>query len=198
MTRGRFVGVKTLFRDSCASQRFQAQNVASQPFSAALGWFSGFGKVVFCLFVLATSLTASNHPPVTGRNANCALCHADMTQGTSVHSQGELACGLCHSSEADGTSVRMLLTLPKEQLCFACHERTAMQQHVSSSGNTDCLGCHDAHRSARAMLLRRNVATDYAQPDPKDPLHPSTISKLKSRSSAKQHPHNPPATDHKL
>ncbi len=192
MTRGRFVGLKTLLYDISASLRLLVQNVVGQSFPGTLGWFSHLGKVVLCLFVLGASLAASNHPPVTGRNANCALCHADMTQGSSVHSQGELACGLCHSSEADGSTVKMLLTVPKEQLCFACHERSAMQQHVSSGRNTDCLGCHDAHRSARAMLLRRNVETDYAQsrPVPRDPQHPSTTAKLKSHSSTKRHPQN--------
>ena len=156
----------------------------------ALGW----------LLLMAGPIFAANHPAVTGKNANCTLCHADMTQGASVHSQGELACGMCHSSEADGSTVQMSLTIPKEQICFVCHERNEMQHHVSSDPNKDCLGCHDAHRSARAMLLRRNVDMNYAQssPAPADLKHPNATSKVKPHASTKRHPQHPQPTDHQM
>lgn len=156
-------------------------------------------RALGCLLLMAGPLFAANHPAVTGRNANCALCHADMTQGVSVHSQGELACGLCHSSEARGSMVQMSLTIPKEQICFVCHERNAMQHHVSSDPDKDCLGCHDAHRSARAMLLRRNVDMNYAQSSlaPASSKHPNRTSKLKPHAS-KRHARRPQPTDHEM
>lgn len=115
------------------------------------------------LLFISLPASAANHPPVTGANANCASCHADMLQGVSVHSQGEIQCDLCHTAAPDGKRVRMSLTLPKEQLCFACHERTAMQQHWPVP-KRECVDCHDAHRSARAMLLRRDVDVAYIPP----------------------------------
>ncbi len=118
-----------------------------------------------------------------------------------MHSQGELACGLCHSSRPDGNAVEMLLTVPKEQICFACHERAAMQQHVSSSTEKDCLACHDAHRSARAMLLRRNVGVDYARSSPPAVAskHTGTAAKAKSHAPAKRHlPQHSQPTDHEM
>lgn len=163
--------------------------------------FSRFAQALCCLFLLVGSLFAANHPTVTGQNANCALCHADMTQGASVHSQGELACGLCHSSRPDGNAVEMLLTVPKEQLCFTCHERAAMQQHVSSSTEKDCLVCHDAHRSARAMLLRRNIGMDYARSSPPaaSSKHAGTAAKAKSHAPGKRHlRQHPQPTDHEM
>lgn len=118
---------------------------------------------VFCFLLLLSPAFGSNHPGIEGKNANCASCHSDMTQGQSVHSQGELACNLCHTSRSDAGGVEFVLAVPKQQLCFTCHERSAMEQHATSSPKKDCLGCHDAHRSARAMLLRRDVEAAYAQ-----------------------------------
>ena len=122
----------------------------------------------FLSLVLSAFAFAANHPAVTGKNANCSACHADMLTGRSVHSEGELACTLCHTSVPEGDKAAMSLILPKEQLCFACHERTAMQQHWPES-KRDCLGCHDTHRSDRAMLLRRGVETKEAYSETSSP-----------------------------
>jgi predicted CXXCH cytochrome family protein len=112
--------------------------------------------IAFLLVLPATPSAAANHPPVTGKNANCTSCHADLTQGKSVHSEGELACVLCHKATSQGNALTMGLTLPREQICFACHERTAMQRHWPAAKG-GCMDCHDAHRSARDMLLHRDV-----------------------------------------
>ena len=141
--------------------------------------------LLHCILVVACGLLltpkpcfAANHPPVTGKDAKCSSCHADMVTGKSVHSQGEIACLICHAATPDGNTVTMSLTIPKQQLCFACHERTAMQQHWPDS-KRDCLGCHDAHRSSRAMLLRRDVEINYSEAE----AAPNGKSKRKSNAS---------------
>jgi predicted CXXCH cytochrome family protein len=152
-------------------------------------------KFALCLFLLIGSSFASNHPPIAGQNANCALCHSDMTKGESVHSQGELACNLCHSARPGNDTVDMGLTEPKAQLCFACHERSAMQQHVSSAPKKECLDCHDAHRSGRAMLLRRDVKTDYVQlgPPPFEINHAINTPATAKPNASNKHRRNPHA-----
>ncbi len=196
MTLSRVVGtILTFAFPSC----LRAHGVLTTARPLRRPFSSWFGQALGCLLLMAVPLFAANHPAITGKNANCALCHADMTQGKSVHSQGELGCGLCHSSAGDGKTVEMLLTVPKEQICFVCHERAIMQQHVSSSTNKDCLGCHDAHRSERAMLLRRNVDMNYAStPVPTVSKHPNTATKLKSHGSGERHSQHPQPTDHKM
>jgi predicted CXXCH cytochrome family protein len=46
------------------------------------------------------------------------------------------------------------LAMPKEQICFACHEKSAeLRQHVPVVKGA-CVDCHDAHSSDQRMLLR--------------------------------------------
>jgi predicted CXXCH cytochrome family protein len=94
----------------------------------------------------------------------------------------------------------MFLTVPKEQICFLCHERTSMQQHVSSSTYKDCLACHDAHKSARAMLLRRNIEDAYAQSTPAkaEASHRRATPKSKSHASTRRHPEHPQPIDREM
>lgn len=199
MTFARFVGFMKTSDHGCNSpstiQELRIARCVSK--GSAL---SRSSQAAFCVFLLTGFLFASNHPAITGRNANCALCHSDLTQGQSVHSQGELGCDLCHSSRGGEETVEMFLTAPKEQICFLCHERTSMQQHVSSSTNKECLVCHDAHKSARAMLLRRNIEDDYVQSTtPKvEARHRRTVSKTKSHALTGQQPGHPQVTDHKM
>lgn len=123
---------------------------------------AGLGVTLLLALLGALPAVAANHPPLISANANCSSCHADMLQGASVHSQGEIECTICHASTPDGGKVAMSLTIPKEQLCYACHERGAMQQHWATP-KRGCLDCHDAHHSTRAMLLKRNVDVTYAE-----------------------------------
>ena len=166
------------------------------------GFFSCFVKGTLCFLLLVGSALASSHPGIAGQNADCALCHADMTKGQSVHSQGELACNLCHVPRQGSDAVEFTLTLPKEEICHGCHEHSAMQAHVSSSQKKDCLDCHDAHRSARPMLLRRNIDANYAQQTarPTEPL-PAMRKPSASRIHSIARPHtkrNPQSTDQKM
>jgi len=150
-------------------------------------------KSLLCLFLLNVSVFASNHPAITGHNANCAVCHSDLTKGQSVHSEGELSCLLCHSARNDGNTVEMELTIPRAETCFVCHERSAMQPHVASGPQKGCLDCHDAHRSDRVMLLRRNIHVNYAPPSatPSETKHAGDKPSRKSPGLA--HKQNSPA-----
>jgi predicted CXXCH cytochrome family protein len=48
----------------------------------------------------------------------------------------------------------LTLTMPKEKICFACHEKSAeLRQHLPAIKGT-CVDCHDAHSSDQRMLLR--------------------------------------------
>ena len=85
-----------------------------------------------------------------------------MLTGASVHAQGELSCNMCHVAAPQASGADVSLVLPKQQVCLNCHERTAMQQHWPHA-KRECLDCHDAHRSARAMLLRRDVEVSYPE-----------------------------------
>jgi predicted CXXCH cytochrome family protein len=142
-------------------------------------------------FSSASTSLAGNHPPITGQNANCASCHSDMLTGVSVHALGELSCNMCHVAVQQDSGPDVSLAVPKQQVCFNCHERTAMQQHWPQA-KRECLDCHDAHRSARAMLLRRDVEVSYKdvanltnQPPDKPSAKKSTAKLQRKSGSAK-------------
>ena len=51
----------------------------------------------------------------------------------------------------------VVLSMPKEKICFACHQDSlALWQHVPGPKGT-CTDCHDAHSSERRMLLLQEV-----------------------------------------
>ena len=58
-------------------------------------------------------------------------------------------CSACHDSEATNA-----LILPREQLCFRCHELTLAGARVHGPiASGGCLVCHDPHSSRNAALL---------------------------------------------
>lgn len=62
-------------------------------------------------------------------------------------------CTVCHVANIQGDMTTLSLSMPKEQICFACHEKSAeLQQHVPVVKGA-CVDCHDAHSSDRRMLL---------------------------------------------
>ena len=118
-----------------------------------------FARMCVAFLVLLVPIAhAANHPRVSSET-NCAACHSDLLSGKTVHAEGELTCTLCHVVKSTGSYLTMSYPLPKEQLCFTCHERTAMQQHFPTP-KRECQDCHDAHRSNRAILLKRDVETE--------------------------------------
>jgi predicted CXXCH cytochrome family protein len=46
------------------------------------------------------------------------------------------------------------LIMPKEQICFACHEKSAELLQHTPVVQGRCVECHDSHSSERRMLLR--------------------------------------------
>ncbi len=46
------------------------------------------------------------------------------------------------------------LIMPKEQICLACHEKSAELRQHTPVVQGRCVECHDSHSSERRMLLR--------------------------------------------
>jgi predicted CXXCH cytochrome family protein len=108
------------------------------------------------LLAAAMQAFAVEHPGILPKDANCSSCHADKTSGKSVHSAMAVSCTVCHlvKTEVDMTTIN--LAMPRQQICFACHEKSAeLQQHSPVvKGQGQCVDCHDIHSSSRRFLLR--------------------------------------------
>jgi len=97
---------------------------------------------------------AVEHPGVLTIDADCSSCHAKKISGKSVHSAMSTSCTVCHVAKTQGDMTTLNLSMPKEQICFACHEKSAeLGRHVPNAKG-QCLDCHDAHSSDQRMLLR--------------------------------------------
>jgi len=97
---------------------------------------------------------AVEHPGVVPKDAECTSCHAAKIRGKSVHSVMATSCEVCHLTQTQGDMMLVMLSMPKQKICFACHqESTALRQHVPEVKG-QCIDCHDAHSSDRKMLLR--------------------------------------------
>ncbi len=118
------------------------------------------------LLVLAAAMSAPavehpiEHPGVLPKDANCSSCHADKTKGKSVHSAMAIPCTVCHLATTEGDMTTLILAMPKEKICFACHEKSAqLQQHKpAAKGQVQCVDCHDSHSSTQRSLLREQPA----------------------------------------
>ncbi len=92
-------------------------------------------------------------------DANCSSCHGDKTNGKVVHSAMALGCAVCHRVIADAETASVDLTMPKEQLCFTCHQKSGEEyQHLPYAKGL-CVSCHDPHSSNYPMHLRAEVNT---------------------------------------
>ena len=108
--------------------------------------------VTSALFVPAV---AADHPELP-QGSECLSCHAEKTKGESVHFDFTHACTVCHAvSIADGKTT-ITLVLPKEKICYTCHEKAAMDKVSFMKG--ECVSCHDPHNSERLHLLRANLS----------------------------------------
>ena len=116
--------------------------------------------MLFALLLLTLPILAFpvEHPGNLHESDDCSSCHLDKTRGKSVHSAMTLSCTICHLASTQGDLTRLNLIMPKEQICFACHERSAELRQHSPQVSGSCVECHDAHSSERPMLLRNTGA----------------------------------------
>jgi predicted CXXCH cytochrome family protein len=110
--------------------------------------------MVFLLLLGAGGVAAVEHPGVLDEGDDCSSCHASKTIGKSVHSAMASPCTICHLAQTRGDMTTLSLIMPKEQICFACHEKSAELRQHTPVVRGRCVECHDSHSSGRRMLLR--------------------------------------------
>ena len=106
--------------------------------------------IVLC----AAPALGANHPSVPQGN-ECLSCHAEKIRGQSVHYDFTRACTVCHAVTVANGETSITLVLPKEKICYSCHEKAAMDKVSFMRG--ECVSCHDPHNSERRYLLRANA-----------------------------------------
>jgi len=85
----------------------------------------------------------------------CVMCHELSFEGMQwVH--GPVAsggCMICHNPHQ--SAYRFLLAAPAREVCFRCHEESAVMRNEAHQNVTEgCLECHDAHASNKKFLLK--------------------------------------------
>jgi len=125
----------------------------------ALIFFLSLLLLLLLLLLPATRASAIEHPGILRKDDNCSSCHPDKTTGKSVHSAMALSCTVCHLAETQGDMTTLNLAMPRQQICFACHEKSMSLQRHSLGVKGQCVDCHDAHSSNRRMLLREAADT---------------------------------------
>jgi predicted CXXCH cytochrome family protein len=117
------------------------------------------------LLLLAAAMQASaiEHPTTLPKDADCSSCHGDKNSGKSVHSAMAISCTVCHLVKTQDDLTTVNLAMPKEQICFACHEKSTELQLHSPVVRRQCLDCHDAHSSGRRLLLREQADAHHRQ-----------------------------------
>jgi len=150
--------------DSLLSNLTEAAHDALSWLARAIKRRTSVLTIFLCVPLLLGTMRASvvenrgvEHPGVLHQDDNCSSCHADKTTGKSVHSAMAMSCTACHLAQTQGDMTTLTLTMPKEQICFACHEKAKESQLHSPSVKGECLDCHDSHRSNRPMLLREQA-----------------------------------------
>lgn len=98
-------------------------------------------------------VAAVEHPGSLPKDAECTSCHAKQVTGMFVHSAMESPCGVCHLTSTQGDMTLVSLSMPKNKICFACHEAASASRLHTPSVKGQCVECHDAHSSAYRMLL---------------------------------------------
>jgi predicted CXXCH cytochrome family protein len=104
--------------------------------------------------LISLLLLAVEHPGVIDKDGDCTSCHANKTAGKSVHSAMAMRCTVCHVAWTRGDMTTVTLSMPKERICYSCHEQAGEKQLHKKTVSGQCVECHDAHASDRAMLLR--------------------------------------------
>lgn len=139
----------------------ERRTLPSASMASAMKCLATTVRVSLLLLAAATQAFAGEHPGILHQDDNCSTCHADKISGKSVHSAMALACTACHVALTQGDMTILNLTMPKEQICFACHEKSKELHQHSPTGRAQCVDCHDAHSSNRRMLLRQRSHTRH-------------------------------------
>ncbi len=118
-------------------------------------------RLTRCLSVLLFAFTAASafsadHPQIP-QGSECLSCHAEKTKGQSIHFDFPRACTACHAVSIAEGKTSITLVLPKEKICYSCHEKAAMDKVPSMKG--ECISCHDPHNSPQLHLLLPNLQT---------------------------------------
>lgn len=137
---------------------------AAAAIAIRLVWAMMLLCVVFWPTLSQAQVRTIEHPGILHKEDNCSVCHADKTRGKSVHSAMEIACTVCHQAQTLGDMTLLRLELPKEAICFSCHEKTMMLRQHPDAVKKLCVECHDAHSSNRRMLLRESINTRVRNP----------------------------------
>ncbi len=142
------------------SSKIRREVMHRQTVARAMKYVPGLRRVALPLLLAAAiQASAGEHPGILHQDDNCSTCHADKINGKSVHSAMQLSCTACHIALTQGDMTILSLMMPKEQICFACHEKSKELQRHSPIGGAQCVHCHDAHSSNRRMLLREQPST---------------------------------------
>ena len=108
------------------------------------------------LFATGRSV-AVEHPGSLQQDDDCASCHVKKMTGQSVHSAMRSPCSVCHVTSTQGDMTLVSLSMPKDKICFACHQAASALRLHTFSAKGQCLECHDAHSSDHRMLLRQEA-----------------------------------------
>ncbi len=84
-------------------------------------------------------------------------------------------CTVCHVATTKGDMTTLSLVMPKSQICFARHEKSAAFRDHTPPVKGSCIQCHDAHSSERLMLLREAVTLPLAPDAESTNSHPSSL-----------------------
>lgn len=117
-----------------------------------------FRLVGWVVASLALSSAASAAP--SAADAECARCHAALSQKKVVHAPMHDGCATCHEGYAAEAPHRRSAGAAPTVPCAKCHEAASFEgrsTHAPVSAGK-CLLCHDAHSSAHAGLLNTEPA----------------------------------------
>jgi predicted CXXCH cytochrome family protein len=107
------------------------------------------------LAVAAVPAFPAEHPAISKESA-CISCHVEKTKGQSIHFDFTNSCTVCHVVRVDDGKTSISLAIPKEKICYSCHEKAALDKMQFMKG--ECVSCHDPHNSERPHLLRKGVS----------------------------------------
>lgn len=105
-------------------------------------------------------LSAAPASAAVAADAECARCHAALSQKKVVHAPMHDGCATCHAGYAAEAPHRKRPGAAPTVPCTKCHEASSFagrSTHAPVSAGK-CLLCHDAHSSEHAGLLNAEPA----------------------------------------